>query len=164
MEQQIVFRIAKQHFAVSILTTDRIIQLSDVTKMPDTSSYIMGVMNVEGTVLPIIDLPNRLYGQSLENKEEAQVLVVEWNEERIGLAVDEVLSVQSYDSAQVDEDPEKVSAIDHSISPIQMFIKTEDGIVLGLDIERLITENGTMELQQLMEPKPEAVSSVIEDE
>jgi len=164
MEQQIVFRLAKQHFAVSIMTTDRIIQLSDVTKMPDTSTYLMGVMDVEGTVLPIIDLPNRLYGQSLENKEESQVLVVKWKEKRIGLAVDEVLSVQSYDSEQVDEDPEKVSTIDRSVSPVQTFIKTETGIVLGLDIDRLITETGTLELQQLMEFEPEAVSSVAEDE
>ncbi|WP_051258359.1 chemotaxis protein CheW [Atopococcus tabaci] len=158
MEQQIVFRIKQQRFAVPISAADKINQLENVTQMPDVSEYVMGVMDVEGRVLPVIDLPNRLFNDVLENAGEAQVLIVNWKTSRIGLAVDEVMAVQSFDAEQVDQESDKVSVIDDSASPVSAFIRTEDGIVLALDINQLFEEKGDLELQALLEPEREAAA------
>lgn len=153
MDQQIVFQMNSQSFSVSVMETNRIIPLGKVIKLPDTSEYILGIMEAEEDILPVIDLSHRLLGSPIdeEQKEEAQVLVVYWKEKLVGLAVEEVVSIQLVDEEQIDEDLEKVSLIDHSSSPVKKIIRTEKGMILGLDLENLFVETGTIELDEIID-------------
>ncbi|MDZ7835715.1 MAG: chemotaxis protein CheW [Alkalibacterium sp.] len=63
MEQHILFKAGSQTFALPIGQTDRIIALENETRVPDLSSYIIGVQEIEGEVVVIVDLADRFYGR-----------------------------------------------------------------------------------------------------
>lgn len=152
MSQYIVCRVSNQLFAISILDTNRIISLTEVTKVPDTPSYIMGVMASEGEVLPVVDLSNRFFNHEIETDGTAQIIIVHWQEKAVGIAVDEVIAIKDFDEALIDRDLEKVTALipESDYTPIQSIIQTENGLVLEVDSENIFDGAGTLEVEALI--------------
>lgn len=153
MSQFIVYRVGKQRFAVSISSTSRIINLEGVTPVPDSTDFMMGVMEIEGQILPIIDLSKRFYNTELTDPEEAQVLVLLWNEEEIGLAVDEVINIVEFEESQIDEQTDKFTKIgsNRELSPIKSFIRTKEGIILELNLDLFAEENKLLDMSDLLD-------------
>lgn len=151
MDKQLVFRVSKQHFAIPIEDTDKIIRMDERTIFPDVSSYILGVQDVEGTILPLVNLADRFYNEALEDEETADVIVVNWKDEKIGLVVDEVIAVQTIEQEKwtdTNDSNEKVDGV--STSYISFFIQTEDGIIPMLNVHALFNDEKAGEIRQLL--------------
>ena len=59
-QQLVVFKLAEEEYAVSILKVQEIKRMTEITRVPHTPDYLKGVMNLRGSVLPVIDLKKRL--------------------------------------------------------------------------------------------------------
>lgn len=155
MNQFIVCRVGEQYFTIPILSTDRIIAFENVTEVPDTADYICGIIAAEDEILPIIDLSKRFYDQPLKEIETAQILIVYWRDKHIGLAVDEVIGIKEYDETQIDNDLSKVTTFnnDNKKSPLKSFIRTEERLLLELDIDNLFEMTDVKEIQALFDIK-----------
>lgn len=153
MSQYIVCRVSKQLFALSILNTSRIISLQEVTKVPDTPSYVMGVLATDGEVLPIVDLPNRFFKQQISTQETAQIIMLYWRGKEVGVTVDEVLSITAFNESQIDQDIEKVTALNpnSSYTAINSVIQSEEGLLLEINPENLFDTTDTLAIEQFME-------------
>lgn len=155
MNQYIVCRVGEHYFTVPILSTNRIIALENVTHVPDTTAYIMGIIESEEEVLPIIDLSKRFYDESMKHPENAQILIVYWQDQEIGLAVDEVVAIKEFEASQIDYDLSKISNVtinsDRSKSPLKSFIRTEERILLELEIDNLFEVADIQENQALFD-------------
>lgn len=153
MSQFIVYRVSKQKFAIPIATTSRIIALEGVTQVPESSDYMMGVMEIEGEILPIIDVSKRFYNLDLEDLESAQVLVVLWRGKEIGLAVDDVLNIVNFEKNQIDRQVEKFTKIGEvrENSPIESFIRTDNEIILELDMDMFLENKNYGEIAELLD-------------
>lgn len=153
MEQFIVFRVLNQNFAVSILSISRIIPLSEITPVPDTPDYVMGVMESEKQVVPIIDLPQRFFDQKIEQTGQTQVIVMYWNDLEIGVVVDEVVQITQFDETQIDTELEKITALEDAaeVTPIKSFIRSEKGIILEIAANDIFDMKGTLMIQDLIE-------------
>src|SRR5699024_6780306 len=140
MSQYIVCRVSKQLFTVSILSTNRIIPLTDITPVPDTSEYIMGIMEAEGEILPVVDLSQRFFNEPIEGENAAQVIIVYWKSKEIGLAVNEVLTIRDFDESQIDNQLEKITTLNQysDYTPIKSFIQSDEGLILEVDINNLL--------------------------
>lgn len=150
MAQHLLFKAGGQTFGLPISETDKIVALENHTVIPDVSSYIVGLQEVEGDVLAIIDLADRFYNQPESNYEEADIILVNWKETRIGLLVDEVTVVENFETEQLTEAvEEKVDGL--SLSYISAFVQTEEGIVPILDSHYLFAEDKGEELRKLVE-------------
>ncbi|WP_051237884.1 chemotaxis protein CheW [Lacticigenium naphthae] len=148
MEKQIVFKIGGQQFSVPITDTEKIIHLSNLSKLPDVSNYILGVMEAGGVLLPIIHLPKRFFNQELLDPD-APIIVVHWKGKLIGLAVDEVLSVKDFESEQVKEKAESRQIVVQQIY-FSSFIQTEAGIIPVLNVNALFAGEKEAELKELL--------------
>lgn len=153
MNQYVIYRVLKQYFAVNIASTSKIISPSDITKVPDSSDFILGVMDVEGEVLPIIDLGKRFFSQEIEDMETALVLVVYWKEREIGLLVDEVHKITQYSEEERDTAIEKITKIGVNAEtlPIDSFIRAVEGIILELNLDEFIENSGSLEIEELFD-------------
>lgn len=153
MNQFIICRVLDQHFALPILSVDRIAPLKNVTTIPDTINYIMGIMESEEAVLPVVDLSKRFFDQPLGGEHNKQVLVTYWQGKEVGLAVDEVLTIKEYSGNQIDSQLEKITSLnqDNQVLPIKSFIRTDEGLILELDIDHLFDLSETVEIKQLFD-------------
>lgn len=149
MAQHLLFKAGGQTFGLPISLTDKIIALENHTSVPDMSSYIVGVQEIEGEVVAVIDLADRFFESPAPHPEEADIILVNWKETTIGLLVDEVTLVQSYSTEDlIDSNEEKIDGL--STSYISAFVQTKEGIVPILDSHYLFADDKGEELRRLV--------------
>ena len=153
MQQYIVFKVLEQKFALSIHAISRIVPLSGITPVPDTADSIMGVMESEEQVIPVIDLAKRFFDKRFEETMHTQVIIVYWNDLQIGIIVDEIIEITNFSEEQIDRELEKITALEEpkEVTPIKSFIRTEDEIVLEVSQNELFDMKGTLMIQELIE-------------
>lgn len=149
MGQYILFKAGGQTFGLPISETDKIIALENHTPVPDMSSYIVGVQEVEGEVLAIVDLADRFYKKPHPSPEEADIILANWKDTTIGLLVDEVTVVKTFSTEDlIETEEEKIDGL--STSYISFFVQTEEGIIPILDSHYLFAEEKGDELRRLV--------------
>lgn len=92
-EEFIAFRVGEQEFCVEITSTREIRGWSQATRLPHSPDYIVGVINLRGTILPIMDLSARLGMGSSTPSERHVIIVVQVRDKTIGLLVDSVSDI-----------------------------------------------------------------------
>ena len=110
----IVFKIGEMEFCVDIIQVREIRGWTPATPVPHSPEFMIGVINLRGTVLPVIDLPARLgHGRSDPSARHA-VIVVQDDARITGLLVNMVSDIISVDSNSIHPTPDVSSAIARS--------------------------------------------------
>jgi len=129
-QQLVIFKIAGEEFGVDINEVKEIIRWEDVTRIPNTESYIKGVINLRGSIVVVNDLAMKLGLPSKEVDDDTRILVVEVDENTVGMVVDSATEVLRLEGEKVQDAPDMItSGID------QNYI---DGVGV-LDEKRLLT-------------------------
>lgn len=93
IRELISFRVADQEYCVDIMSVREIRGWTPATSLPASPSYVLGVINLRGTVLPVVDLAERL-GLPRNEPSERHVIVVVWIDgQLVGLLVDAVCDI-----------------------------------------------------------------------
>ncbi|SFH51759.1 chemotaxis protein CheW [Pisciglobus halotolerans] len=149
MEKYVVFTCHQQKFALPIDKTEKILQLEKVTSVLDATAYILGIIQYDEQILPVIDMNERFFKERMAFTSDAKIIVAEWHDKRIGLAVDDVLTVQTFESVSLKEHHDKIK--DETAESIRAFISKDEEIITLLNCETFISETGSKELEELIE-------------
>ena len=143
MEKYIIFSSNHQTFALDISKIERIIEFQSPNPIPEASGYLLGVIQYNDRILPIIDLTKRLYNIDSYHNVNNKVIVVLWKDQQIGLVVDDIMGINA-----IDEDQFELSNEDTQISKeyITGFIKTKENITIVLDTDKLFSKDQEAEL------------------
>ena len=92
-EQLVVFKLGREEYGVSILNVQEIKRITEITRVPYTPEFIKGVMNLRGSVLPVIDTKKRLGIENEEYTDDTRIIILKVDEVSIGMIVDAVSEV-----------------------------------------------------------------------
>ena len=98
----IIFKLGREEYGMDILKVQEIKRMMSITRVPSTPAFIKGVINLRGSVLPVIDLRTRLGLFEAELTEAARIIVVLVNEGVVGFIVDEVVEVTTINPQNVE--------------------------------------------------------------
>lgn len=98
----IIFKLGREEYGMDILRVQEIKRMMSITRVPSTPSFIKGVINLRGSVLPVIDLRTRLGLAETELRDAARIIVILVNETTVGFIVDEVVEVTTIDTKNVE--------------------------------------------------------------
>lgn len=134
--QLVIFKLGREEYGVSILQVQEIKRITDITRVPHTPDYIKGVINLRGSVLPVIDLKKRLNLPQQVSTEDTRIIIVKVDELSIGMVVDAVSEVLTISQQNVDS-PEVVagSVAANYLSGVG---KLEDRLLILLNLEAII--------------------------
>jgi purine-binding chemotaxis protein CheW len=138
-DKYITFKISSEEYAIGIAFVNEIIGIQDVTHLPDMPEFIKGVINLRGNVIPIVDLRKRFKMIEIEYSTRACIIVVYFNEIKIGLVVDEVSEVLNIPSENVESTPKSAKILTNRF--IKGIGKVNDLVKIILDIEKILTED-----------------------
>ena len=115
-DQYLLFYLGGDIYAIEALTTSEIVEYSQITKVPMMPSFVRGVTNIRGNIVPVIDLLDRFsLGESSINSRTSIVVINYTIEDRVvqqGIIIDEVYEVDDIHTAQVRAAPEFGAKID----------------------------------------------------
>ena len=100
--QYVAFNLRDEEYGVSILNVQEIRNLTDITRVPFAADFIKGVINLRGSVLPVIDLKKRLGLAETPYTDRTRIVTVSVEDVHVGMLVDAVTEVLSLENAPVD--------------------------------------------------------------
>ncbi|WP_370401346.1 chemotaxis protein CheW [Sulfitobacter sp. JB4-11] len=106
----LTFRLAEQEYSLDIMSVREIRGWTHATPLPHAPRYMKGVINLRGTVLPVMDLAERLGLPSREQSERNVIIVVKHEDMMTGLLVDAVSDIVALTSDDLQPPPELTSA------------------------------------------------------
>lgn len=146
MENQIVvFEVGSEHFGVEIASVESIIKMQPITQLPHVPSFVEGVTNLRGKVLPVIDLRKRFGLTPREADKNSRIIVVNVDQTEVGMIVDEVSEVLTIAEGAVEPAPAITSTVDSSF--ITGIAKLNHRLVILLDLHRILTNEEKLSLQ-----------------
>ena len=141
VSQYLTFKLADEEYGVDIMKVQEIRSWETLTSIPNTPDFIVGVTNLRGIVVPIIDLRIRFDLDKVEYGGSTVVIVVKVNHkggERImGIVVDAVSEVYQITEEMIRETPELGGAI--SLEFIKGLATIDDKMIIMLDIDLLVS-------------------------
>jgi len=143
-ESHLVFRIKDQYFSVNVNHVDSIIQIPKLFKVPQAPEYIMGVINVEGEVIPVVDSGIKIKMEFIERNELSQVVILQRNIQelkkvnRLGFLVDEVFDVTDFDPLKIQPLPTAKYHFDERM--VDGMHKMDKDFVMQINVENLFKE------------------------
>ena len=100
--QVVAFKLHREEYGFNILNVKEIKGLTDITRVPFASDFIKGVINLRGSVLPVIDLKKRLGLQDMEYRDDTRIVVVREDDLEVGMIVDAVTGVITLNGEHID--------------------------------------------------------------
>lgn len=125
-----------EEFAIPLLTVKEVLGMPEVTPIPQTPTYFLGIMNLRGQVISVVDLRTKL-GIKPSNSEETAVIILDLDDSSFGIVVDKVNSVQEISKEQLSEKPSLENSKANEF--INGVFKKENGLILVLDISRTLS-------------------------
>ena len=134
--QVVAFKLRDEEYGVSILNVQEIRNLTDITRVPFAADFIKGVINLRGSVLPVIDLKQRLGLEQTPYTESTRIVTVMVDDLQVGMLVDAVTEVFTIKSKPVDP---KKAVTGKEIARFLSGIGNMDGrLVIMLNLEEIV--------------------------
>lgn len=108
------FRIGESRLIADMSDIKEILDLPDVTSVPGVKSWIVGVANVRGNLLPIMDMKGYLLGSDIEKRSKGRVIVIDYKGFDTGLIVEEVFGMRHFREGDATDE---IPSVDDKISP-----------------------------------------------
>jgi len=131
--QVVIFRLNNEQFAVETAKVQSINNSMEITKVPKAPAYIKGLINLRGNVISLLDI-NLLMDIPKAEISENSILILEMEDELVGITVDqvdEVLDVEENAIEKINDEGKKVY--------IEGIINFKDSIVTLIDIDKLLS-------------------------
>jgi purine-binding chemotaxis protein CheW len=132
--QVVIFRIGDEQFAVETSKVQSINDIMEITKVPKAPKYIKGLINLRGNIISLLDI-NLLLDIEKNNAEQNNIIILEVDEEQVGMTVDEVDEV-----LEIEEDIIEKIETERKKSYIKGVLNFKDRIVTLIDINKLISK------------------------
>lgn len=137
--QLVTFKIAQEEFGVDILRVQEIIRMLPITKVPNSPSFVEGIINLRGKVIPIIDLRKRFGMELTDHNEKTRITVMDLQGQVVGFVVDAVREVLRIQKSTIEEPPQVVAGVGSEY--LKGVGKLDDRLLILLDLDHLLTEN-----------------------
>ena len=146
LTQLVVFRLDSQRYAVPLSVVERIVQAVEVTPLPKSPAIVLGVIDVEGRVLPVLNIRRRFGLPDKDIRPEDQFLIAQTAQRAVVLVIDEAQGVIERSSTEIFGPARIVPGLEQ----IQGVIKLEDGLALIHDLEKFLSLDEARSLDEAM--------------
>jgi purine-binding chemotaxis protein CheW len=138
MEQQcVIFELQTESYGVDITTVESIIKMQDITILPHAPTFMEGITNLRGAIVPVIDLRKRFGMNIQDSTRDTRIVIANMHGAKVGLIVDAVSQVIRIPEEAIEPPPQMSVTIDSAF--IKAVAKLEDQLIILLDLDRVLS-------------------------
>lgn len=145
----LVFRLGAEEFGVDVLSAYEVLRPGRIASVPQAPPFIEGVMELRGTLLPVIDLRRRFELPGVGGDGDARLIVTRLAGERIGVLVDSVSEVLPVPETDLTPPPAYFRGL--AAEYIRCIARLEERLILVIDLERILSSEERIALAQAEE-------------
>ena len=145
----LTFNLGNEEYGLPVMKVREIIKVMDITQVPQVAEHVLGVINLRGKVIPVIDLRRKFGFPAQAYTERTCIIVAEvglaGSKVMMGVVVDSVSEVLNVAAAEIDETPQFGSQ--HTTDYLLGLAKVKGTVKILLDLNRVLGSDGTLAIR-----------------
>jgi purine-binding chemotaxis protein CheW len=133
----VCFRIGRETFGVDIFAVKEIVRVQDITKVPGAPEFVLGVINLRGRIISVVDLGRQLGMAPSEITSTSRILVIHLDGVSVGFLVDAATSVIKVPGDAIEPPPEMIGGI--RADYMEGVAKLEERLAILLNLRKVLT-------------------------
>jgi purine-binding chemotaxis protein CheW len=133
--QLVVFSLDDQRYALRLSAVDRVVYMVRVTPLPKAPDIVIGVVSVQGRVIPVINMRRRFHLQEREIALTDRLVIAHTARRPVALAADAVAGIIEYPGQDIVAAEDILPGVEH----VEGIAKLEDGLILIHDLDRFLS-------------------------
>ncbi|ANS74020.1 chemotaxis protein CheW [Paenibacillus yonginensis] len=144
----IVFKLGSEEYGIDVDKVETIERMLPITRVPKTYSFVKGVVNLRGVVIPVIDLRGRFGLPETEATDQTRIVIVNVEEMQVGFIVDSANDVIDLDTDVIDTPPEVVGGVKAKYLDGVARI-SDDRLLIMLNLSEVLNKSEIIQLEGL---------------
>ena len=148
-KQYVIFYLSDKNFGVNINQTKEILSNTKMTFVPDSPDFISGIINLRGSVVPVVNLKLRLNINGEKKNKEEKIIIVEFDGLTAGMMVDDVKEIEPLTKENIVSLPDLARKIDSDYIEGVGRAGKDDELLLLLNLKNILTNHEIEELKNV---------------
>lgn len=145
--QWVTYQLHDEIYGVNVIQVQEVLRVTDITPVPGAPDYVLGIINLRGSVVTVVDTRRRFGLMSKETDDYTRIIVLEVNNNVIGMLVDSVSEVVYLHQSEIDTAP-TVSGENNSQFILGINQHQQHGLLILVDVNKLL-DDGSSEQDDL---------------
>ncbi|MGL1955927.1 MAG: chemotaxis protein CheW [Colwellia sp.] len=144
--QWVTFKLEKETYGINVMQVQEVLRYSEIAPVPGAPLYVLGIINLRGNVVTVIDTRSRFGLESCDITDNTRVVVIESEKQVIGILVDSVAEVVYLKASEIDVAPNVGN--EESAQFIQGVSNRDGELLILVDLDKLLSDDEWDELKQ----------------
>lgn len=145
--QWVTFRLDHETYGINVMQVQEVLRYTEIAPVPGAPAYVMGIINLRGNVVTVIDTRSRFGLPSAEVTDNSRIVIIEAEKQVIGILVDSVAEVVYLRSSEIDSAPNV--GTEDSAKFIQGVSNRDNELLILVDLNKLLSDEEWDELSTL---------------
>ncbi len=142
--QWVTFRLENETYGINVMQVQEVLRYTDIAPVPGAPGYVLGIINLRGNVVTVIDTRSRFGLPPSEVTENSRIVIIEAEKQVIGIMVDSVAEVVYLRSSEIESAPNV--GTEESAKFIQGVCNRGEELLILVDLNRLLSDEEWDEL------------------
>ena len=143
--QWVTFKLEMETYGINVMQVQEVLRYTEIAPVPGAPSYVLGIINLRGNVVTVIDTRSRFGLESNEITDNTRVVIIEAEKQVIGILVDSVAEVVYLKASEIDVAPNVGN--DESAKFIQGVSNRDGELLILVDLDQLLSDEEWDELK-----------------
>ncbi|MDV6316939.1 chemotaxis protein CheW [Idiomarina sp. HP20-50] len=145
--QWVTFQLEQETYGINVMQVQEVLRYSEIAPVPGAPGYVLGIINLRGNVVTVIDTRLRFGLQTTEVTDNSRIVIIESEQQVIGILVDSVAEVVYLKSSEIDSAPNV--GTDESARFIQGVSNRDGELLILVDLDKMLTDEEWDEISRL---------------
>jgi len=137
--QWVTFRLDKEIYGIEVMQVQEVLRVTEITPVPGAPDYILGIINLRGNVVTVLDTRKRFGLPPKEIEDPSRIVIIESADQVVGMLVDSVAEVVYLRYSEIESSPNV--GTEESSRFIQGVHSRNNSLLILVDVNKLLTEN-----------------------
>ena len=144
--QWVTFKLENETYGINVMQVQEVLRYTEIAPVPGAPSYVLGIINLRGNVVTVIDTRARFGLDSADITDNTRIVIIEAEKQVIGILVDSVAEVVYLRASEIDAAPNVGN--DESAKFIQGVSNRDGELLILVDLDKLLSDDEWDELKQ----------------
>ena len=145
--QWVTFQLDDETYGINVMQVQEVLRYSEIAPVPGAPNYVLGIINLRGNVVTVIDTRLRFGLQTTEVTDNTRIVIIESEKQVMGILVDRVAEVVYLKTSEIDSAPNV--GTDESARFIQGVSNRDDELLILVDLDKMLTDDEWDEISRL---------------
>lgn len=145
--QRVTFQLENETYGINVMQVQEILRYSEIAAVPGAPDYVLGIINLRGNVVTVIDTRSRFGLMPTEITDNSRIVIIEAEKQVIGILVDSVAEVVYLKKSDIEDAPNV--GTEESSQFIQGVTSRDNGLLILVDLNKLLSDEEWDELNIL---------------